>query len=101
MSKRWEASAGDRLPALMRQPTITQPQPKNTMETNHLHKNITRLATMITSGIMITDNSDDDDEWTTSMHLHGERLSNHQIQMHISSLMENLKALNNTITNNQ
>lgn len=63
------------------------------MEKHQLHKNITRLSAIITSGKMITDNSDDDDEWTTSMHLHGKRLTNHQIQAHINSLVENLEAL--------
>ena len=62
------------------------------MNINHLHKNITRLTAIITGGKMTTDNSEDDDEWTTSMHLHGEKVSNHQMQIHISSLIENLKA---------
>lgn len=63
------------------------------MKTNQLHKNIKRLSAIITSGKMITDNSDDDDEWTTSTHEHGKKLTNHQTQMHINALVENLEAL--------
>jgi len=63
----------------------------------HLHKNITRLSAIITSGIMITDNSNDDDEWTTSMHSHGKQLTTHQMQAHIQALIDNLKELSKTI----
>ena len=72
------------------------------METNnlqlHLHKNITRLSAIITSGIMITDNSDEDDEWTTSMHLHDKQLTTHQIQAHINALIDNLEELSQITT---
>jgi len=46
---------------------------------------------------MITDNSNDDDEWTTSMHSHGKQLTTHQIQAHINALIDNLKELSKTI----
>ncbi len=72
------------------------------MKTNnlqlHLHKNITRLSAIITSGIMITDNSDEDDEWTTSMHLHDKQLTTHQIQAHINALIDNLEELSQITT---
>jgi len=45
---------------------------------------------------MITDNSNDDDEWTTGMHLHGKQLTTHQILAQINALIDNLKELSKT-----
>ncbi len=69
------------------------------MNINQLHKNITRLSAIITSGKMITDNSNDDNKWTTSMHEHGKKLTNYQMQLHIDALVKNLEELSKITPN--
>jgi hypothetical protein len=68
-------------------------------EKNYLHKNITRLSAIVTSGLMITDYSDDDDEWFTFKDKDGRKLSDYQMHMHIGALIENLKEFSKTIDN--
>lgn len=48
---------------------------------------------------MITDNSDDDNKWTTSMHEHGKKLTNYQMQLHIDALVKNLEELSKITPN--
>ena len=62
-------------------------------EKNYLHKNITRLSAIVTSGLMITDYSDDDDEWRTFKDKDGRKLSNYETHCQIDALMRNLEEL--------
>ena len=68
-------------------------------EKNYLHKNITRLSAIVTSGLMITDYSDDDDEWRTFKDKDGRKLSNYERHCQIDALMRNLEELKKIIPN--
>jgi len=66
---------------------------------NYLHKNITRLSAIVTSGLTITDYSDDDDEWRTFKDKDGRKLSNYEMHCQIDALMRNLEELKKIIPN--
>jgi len=63
-------------------------------ESNHLKNNIARLSKMVTSGIYITDYSN---EGEVIFDAHGNKLSDYQMHMHIGALIENLKEFSKTI----
>ncbi len=60
----------------------------------YLNNNIARLSKMVTSGIYITDNSNDTE---VIFDAHGNKLSDYQMHMHIGALIENLKEFSKTI----
>ena len=67
---------------------------KTNNQIDHLKKNITRLSKMVTSGIYLTDNSNDTE---IIFDAHGNKLSDYQMHMHIGALIENLKEFSKTI----
>jgi len=64
------------------------------IESNHLKNNIARLSKMVTSGIYITDYSN---EGEVIFDAHDNKLSDYQMHMHIGALIENLKEFSKTI----
>jgi hypothetical protein len=73
---------------------------KTEKQIEHLHKNITRLSAIVTSGVFIPTQSEDDDWGTINPIEPGEKLTKGALVSHIDALIHNLKELNETILTN-
>ena len=75
---------------------------KTEKQIEHLRKNIARLSAIVTSGVFIPTQSDDDDWGTIQPIEPGEKLTNYALVAHVDALVHDLKELNETIlTTNQ